>query len=68
VANITADTIKALASDLADAAKPGGLLIASGLIESRQMEVTEHLSRLGFEVVESKSDDEWVMLVMRKVS
>ncbi|MEN6521940.1 MAG: 50S ribosomal protein L11 methyltransferase [Armatimonadota bacterium] len=66
VANITATIILGMAEDIVNAAKPGGLLITSGLIESRSDEVTGRLRGLGFEMVEKGVDDEWVILVMRK--
>ncbi|MEN6371323.1 MAG: 50S ribosomal protein L11 methyltransferase [Armatimonadota bacterium] len=66
VANITATIILGMAEDIANAAKPGGLLITSGLIESRSDEVAGRFMELGFEMVEKGVDDEWVIFVMRK--
>lgn len=68
VANITANVILGMAEDIANAAKPGGLLITSGLIESRSDEIAGQLTELGFELVEKGIEDEWVVLVMRKIS
>jgi len=67
VANITADTIKLLTSDLESKTRDGGILIASGLIESRADEVILHLMKHGFELTDTSTDDEWVALVMKKV-
>lgn len=65
VANITANVILDIAEAIANAAKPDGLLITSGLIEARAGEVSDRLTELGFEMVEKAVDDEWVMLVMK---
>jgi len=62
-----ADTIKLLTSDLESKTKDGGILIASGLIESRADEVILHLMKHGFELTDTSTDDEWVALVMKKV-
>ncbi len=66
VANITANTIIGMVDDLAAKVDTGGLIVASGIIESRSDEVAGHLADRGLEMVEKTTDDEWVALVMRK--
>ena len=63
VANLTADLLQYLASDLAAATTPGGRLIVSGLIASRQEEVGSALSGRGLRLECDWSEDEWRALV-----
>ncbi len=62
-ANLTADILQYLANDLAGALKPGGKLIASGLVEARQDEVVAGLSDCGLRLLDDRSEDEWRALV-----
>ncbi len=66
VANITANTIIALASELGRAPRVGGTLVASGIIEARADEVVERLTEEGFELAGKNTDDDWVVLEMSK--
>lgn len=66
VANITANVIISMTSGLAESARPGGLLIVSGLIEEREAEVTSALTRAGFEKSKMGLEDEWVALIMQR--
>ena len=61
-ANLTADILQFLASDLAGALQPGGRLIASGLVATRQAMVTRALVEAGLELEFVRSEDEWVAL------
>ncbi|MBI2844297.1 MAG: 50S ribosomal protein L11 methyltransferase [Armatimonadetes bacterium] len=63
VANIVSDTIIQLAPQLAGVIRPGGILIASGIVESRADEVITRLDMEGFEIVEKSKEDGWVVLV-----
>ena len=62
-ANLTADILQSLASELARALRPSGRLIASGLIIDRRDEVAEMLARVGLTVIDQRQEDEWVGLV-----
>jgi ribosomal protein L11 methyltransferase len=66
LANILADVIGAMASQLAWAMKPGGLLIASGIIEARRQDAEQPLLAAGLELLEEPMIDDWVALVMSK--
>lgn len=66
VANILADVIRDLAADLARLTRPGGLLIASGIIADRAADVAAALSAAGFAIQEERADQEWRALVARK--
>lgn len=66
VANITANTIIGLAGELSRAVAPGGILIASGLIEERADEVTSWLEQVGFDLIETMTEDDWVALILKR--
>lgn len=68
VANIIANVIIALAPDFARVLKPGGPLIASGIIREREDDVRAALADAGFTVERREAQDEWVALVARRVS
>ncbi len=65
-ANLTADILQHLASDLASALRPGGTLIASGLIAAREREVVEAFERAGLQHRRTESEDEWRGLAMSR--
>jgi len=67
VANIIADVIMLLAPDAARVLKPGGRLIASGIIRERAGEVQQALRGAGLEPEREMTEGEWVALVCRKV-
>src|SRR5579863_9182444 len=64
--NIIAHIIGGMASQLAQVLKPGGLLIASGIIETRRPDAEQPLLEAGLELIEQTMTDDWLVLVMRK--
>jgi ribosomal protein L11 methyltransferase len=64
--NILAHIIGEMAPRLAQVLAPGGLLIASGIIEARRADAEEPLLRAGLQVIERAMIDDWIALVMRK--
>ena len=66
LANLTADLLQGLASDLAEAALPGGRLIASGFLHARKQEVADALAEAGFSVAQVQREDEWSALLAAK--
>ena len=66
LANIIARVIGSIAPQLAQVLTPGGLLIASGIIEERRHEAEQPLLDAGLKVVEAAMIDDWVTLVMTK--
>lgn len=66
VANILADVILGMADLLRGALKPGGVLVASGIIENRAEDVRQGLSRAGLTVYETRTEGEWVALLARR--
>ena len=66
VANILPDVILGMAEELVAATKPGGLLIVSGIIESRTDDVKAGLSALGLTVLSVETEGEWVAILARR--
>lgn len=65
VANIIAEVICILTSDVSKALVPGGYFITSGIIHDRVDMVLDKLSECGFEVEEINKDGEWNCIVAR---
>ena len=59
MANIIASVIIDLASDLRAVLRPGGILIAGGIIEARAAETLARLLESGFSLLESAQDGDW---------
>jgi len=66
VANIVANTIIELAASIAPRLKPGGIFIASGIVEEHHDSVRDALAAVGLTHLETKSEDIWVCLVCRR--
>ena len=66
LANIIARVIGSIAPYLAQVLAPGGLLIASGIIEERRHEAEQPLLDAGLRLVDQVMIDDWVTLIMRK--
>ena len=64
--NILAHIIGGMAPQLAQVLAPGGLLIASGIIEARRTDAEDPLLRAGLQVIERAMIDDWIALIMRK--
>lgn len=63
VANLIARVLVILADDIAAALRPGGILISSGIIDSRETEVVEAFDRAGLRQIERHQEGEWLALV-----
>ena len=63
LANLTADLLQGLASELGEATLPGGRLIASGFLHARKQEVADALAETGLRVVQTQTEDEWAALL-----
>jgi ribosomal protein L11 methyltransferase len=68
VANIIARVIAQLAVSLVAATRPGGTLIASGIISDRRQEAEEPLSRAGLTDIVSLIEGDWVTLVGKRAN
>ncbi len=67
VANITADVLVVLSSDILRHVKPNTTLIMSGILKEKAELVIETYKNLGFIMQGSKNMGEWVALMMKKV-
>ncbi|HEY5002350.1 MAG TPA: 50S ribosomal protein L11 methyltransferase [Ktedonobacteraceae bacterium] len=66
VANIIAHVIGSIAPQLARVLVPGGLLIASGIIEARRPDAEGPLREAGLELVGQVMIEDWLALIWRK--
>ncbi|MDB5082751.1 MAG: Ribosomal protein methyltransferase [Chloroflexi bacterium] len=66
IANIIARILVALAEPMAQALRPGGLLITSGIIGEKADEVAAALDQAGLELVERREESDWVAFAHRK--
>jgi ribosomal protein L11 methyltransferase len=66
VANILAHILIRLMPDLAAAVAPGGKLILSGMIAEQEEEVTAMAQRHGLTVIDRKTEEDWVALVVER--
>ena len=66
VANIIANVIIALAAPFAAVLRPGGVLLASGIIREREDDVRAALGAAGLAVERREARDEWITLVARR--
>ena len=65
VANIIADVIIGLSSQVPKYLKKGGILLTSGIIRERKDEVIETYTRMGFELLSIDEMGEWVAIVFK---
>ncbi|MEB3196158.1 MAG: 50S ribosomal protein L11 methyltransferase [Candidatus Sericytochromatia bacterium] len=68
VANILAEVIAPIASDLYARTRPGGTLLASGIIRARESLVQEALLEAGFALADSQYQGEWVLVTATRPS
>jgi ribosomal protein L11 methyltransferase len=64
--NIIAHVIGGMAPQLAQVLAPGGLLIASGIIEARRQDAEPALLATGLELIDQANIDDWFVLILRK--
>ncbi len=67
VANIMADTIIALSETVSDFLKPGGLFIASGIIDESVGKVLMALEEKGYELIRLESIGDWNVIVAERL-
>ncbi|MCI8387242.1 MAG: 50S ribosomal protein L11 methyltransferase [Clostridiales bacterium] len=67
VANIVADIIIRMSGDIGAYIKQGAYLITSGIIERYADDVRTAMLANGFELVETRSESDWVAMVYRKL-
>lgn len=65
LANLTADVVLPLLSELFQVVKSHGVLIVSGILREQHDEVMLHLLASGFSLLASKPDGEWISYALR---
>ena len=68
VANIVADAIKLLSPDVPRFLAPNGVYLVSGIIDTRETDVTEALTACGFAIVDRKERGGWLCLTTKRAS
>jgi ribosomal protein L11 methyltransferase len=66
VANILSEVIVLLLDNLLEVLCPGGLFIASGIIEENKDMVLKKMTEQGLEVLDMDIQEQWVVIVARK--
>lgn len=66
VANLLAEIIVRLAADAFQLLKPGGHLIASGIINQKRKEVENVLQSTGFSIFETVFMEDWITIIAQK--
>jgi len=64
-ANILTHVILDLIVDIKRVLKPGGVFICSGIVDKNHSQVTEALQNIGFDILETAHEDEWVAIAGR---
>ncbi|MEI8167748.1 MAG: 50S ribosomal protein L11 methyltransferase [Chloroflexales bacterium] len=62
-ANLIARVLVILAADMAAALEPGGVIVSSGIIDTREAEVVEAFAAVGLRQLERHIEGEWIALV-----
>ncbi len=65
-ANLVASLIVSIARSLYSLLKPGGVLVASGILNVRYEETLFALRAAGFSLIECREEEEWCALVLKK--
>lgn len=65
-ANLVAQTIIENADVMAGVMRTGGIVIASGIIEERLLEVEQALRNNGFDIAETTAEGEWRAVIARR--
>jgi len=68
LANLLAGIVTGLADDLANATRPGGTLIASGILDEQAAAVAEALTAAGFAQPEVRIEGDWVALIAMRAT
>jgi ribosomal protein L11 methyltransferase len=66
VANVSAKVVSELAADMVSALRPGGRIIASGILDERQADVRQAIEAVGATIERGVVDGDWVALVATK--
>jgi len=64
-ANILSRVILDLLNDIGSVLKVGGIFICSGIVDKNEKQVAAAMRHIGFEILETSSQDEWVAIAGR---
>ncbi len=67
VANIVADIVMSLTSDIKTVISNNGVFISSGIICERVKEVSDHITDCGFEIIEIREKRGWAAILARLI-
>ncbi|MEH7353208.1 50S ribosomal protein L11 methyltransferase [Neobacillus drentensis] len=67
VANILAEVILRFTDDVAGVVKPGGVFIASGIIQQKKDQVKDAIVAAGFEISETMLMEDWVAIIAKRI-
>jgi ribosomal protein L11 methyltransferase len=65
-ANLTAKTILILLETIQEILAQDGIFICSGIIETDKIKIMEKIKHVGFNVIETLSDDDWISMACRR--
>ncbi|HEX7227670.1 MAG TPA: 50S ribosomal protein L11 methyltransferase [Candidatus Binatia bacterium] len=66
VANLTAETITALAEPLVKRVAPAGYLILSGILTPKSEQLVRHFDSRGFRLIKLKKEKEWATMLLKR--
>ncbi|MFA6859866.1 MAG: 50S ribosomal protein L11 methyltransferase [Clostridia bacterium] len=66
LANLTANILDMIKTDMFDSLNNNGLIFASGIIDGRETELEEKFLKLGFVIISKEKQNDWHSMVMRK--
>ncbi|HEX6172423.1 MAG TPA: 50S ribosomal protein L11 methyltransferase [Candidatus Binatia bacterium] len=66
VANLTAETITALAEPLVKRVAPAGYLILSGILTPKSDQLVRHFDSRGFRLIKLKKEKEWATMLLKR--
>lgn len=67
-ANITADILMRFSKSIGKHLRPGGIIVLSGIIDTREDEVVQCYQDAGYEIIERQSIDDWRGFKLKRVN
>ncbi len=65
IANIQKNILMEIANEIKKKSKENGFLILSGLLKDDQNDIQDRYEKIGFEFIEQKSLDEWIVMIFQ---
>ena len=66
-ANITADILMRFSKSIGKHLRKGGIIVLSGIIDTREAEVVQYYRDAGYEIIERQSIDDWRAFKLKRV-